>query len=148
MSRTNYLSTILTLAGKDWRLFWADRRAAVLCFLVPIALASAFGMIFHRPTADSTASNVCLPVLIVVEDDGPFTAQVAVDLLNSTRLETKTATRSDALAAVTNHRPGRVLNASRTGNRAKPTGRRSRSCTTLPLARNGSWLKEWFLKSS
>jgi ABC-2 type transport system permease protein len=106
MSRTNYLSTILTLAGKDWRLFWADRRAAVLCFLVPIALASAFGMIFHRPTADSTASNVCLPVLIVVEDDGPFTAQVAVDLLNSTRLETKTATRSDALAAVTNHRPG------------------------------------------
>ncbi|HEV3384745.1 MAG TPA: ABC transporter permease [Gemmata sp.] len=106
MSRTNYLSTILTLAGKDWRLFWADRRAAVLCFLVPIALASAFGMIFHRPAADSTTSNVCLPVLIVVEDDGPFTAQVAVDLLNSTRLEAKTATRSDAMSAVTNHRPG------------------------------------------
>src|ERR1700721_4383092 len=106
MSRSNYTSTILTLAGKDWRLFWADRRAAVLCFLVPIVLASAFGMIFHRPAVDSAAANVCLPVLIVVEDDGPFTAQVAVDLLNTTRLEAKTATRSDAIAAVTNHRPG------------------------------------------
>ena len=40
---------IVTLAAKDWRLFWADRRAAVLCFLVPVILASAFGIIFHRP---------------------------------------------------------------------------------------------------
>jgi len=106
MSRTKYLSTILILAGKDWRLFRADRRAAVLCFIVPIVLASAFGMIFHRPTVDSVATDVSLPVLLVVEDDGPFTAQVAMDLLNSTRLEAKTATRSEALAAVTNHRPG------------------------------------------
>jgi ABC-2 type transport system permease protein len=106
MSRTTYLSTILILAGKDWRLFWSDRRAAILCFLVPIVLASAFGMIFHRPAADPTISSVSLPVLIVVEDDGPFTAQVAVDLLNATRLEAKAATRADAIAAVTNHRPG------------------------------------------
>src|SRR5579872_6857658 len=103
MSRTSYFSTMLTLAGKDWRLFWADRRAAILCFLVPIVLASAFGMIFHRPTVDPATPSVSLPVLIVVEDDGTFTAQVAVDLMNSTRLEAKTATRVEAVAAVTNH---------------------------------------------
>jgi ABC-2 type transport system permease protein len=106
MSRGKYMSTMLTLAGKDWRLFWSDRRAAVLCFLVPIALASAFGIIFNRPVSDQTTTAVCLPVLIVVEDDGPFTAQVAADLLSTRRLEAKTASRSDAVAAVTNHRPG------------------------------------------
>ena len=43
------------LAGKDWRLFWADRRAAALCFLVPVVLASAFGLIFARPAQDIEA---------------------------------------------------------------------------------------------
>ncbi len=79
MSRS---SLVLTLAAKDWRLFWADRRAAVLCFVVPIVLASAFGLIFHRPITDTSASTK-LPVLIVTEDDGPFTAQIAADLLAS-----------------------------------------------------------------
>lgn len=106
MSRTAYLSTVLTLAGKDWRLFWADRRAAGLCFLVPILLASAFGLIFHRPSSDAPPAAISLPVLIVVEDDGPFTAQVAVDLLNTSRFEAKTCSRSEAMAAVANHRPG------------------------------------------
>ena len=46
------LTLILNLAAKDWRLFWADRRAALLCFAVPIVLASAFGLIFARPTED------------------------------------------------------------------------------------------------
>ena len=42
------LRLILTLAAKDWSIFWSDRRAAALCFAVPIVLASAFGMIFHH----------------------------------------------------------------------------------------------------
>lgn len=106
MSRTAYLSTILTLTGKDWRLFWTDRRAAALCFLVPIILASAFGIIFHRPTGDSSTIPMSLPVLIVVEDGGSFTAQVVEDLLTTPRLEAKTATRDQAMAAVMEHRPG------------------------------------------
>lgn len=105
MSRTAYVNPILTLIGKDWRLFWSDRRGAVLCFVVPIALASVFGLLFHRPASDP-ASVMSLPVLIVVEDDGPFTAQVAADLLASTRLEAKSANRADAEKAVTAARPG------------------------------------------
>jgi ABC-2 type transport system permease protein len=95
---------ILTLAGKDWRLFWADRRAAALCFLVPIVLASAFGMVFSRP-AENT-HTVRLPVLVVVEDDGPLTRAVAADLLTSDRLEAELVSREDAAARVADRRPG------------------------------------------
>src|SRR5262249_50925454 len=100
MSRS---SLVFTLVAKDWRLFWADRRAAVLSFAVPIILASAFGMIFHRPTT-TTSAPTKLPVLIVVEDNGPFTSQIAVDLLASARLDAKTATRAEAAAAVKENR--------------------------------------------
>ena len=98
MSHCSSSRTILTLVGKDWRLFWADRRAAVLCFLVPIVLASAFGIIFHRPATDPTTAAMSLPVLLVVEDEGPFTASVAADLLSTRGLEGRTATRAQAMA--------------------------------------------------
>lgn len=106
MSRTAYLSTLLTLVGKDWRLFWADRRAAVLCFAVPIVLASAFGILFRDPVGGPGAALTRLPVLVVTEDDGPFTALIAADLLTSSHLEAKAATRTEALAAVAERRPG------------------------------------------
>lgn len=97
------LGLTLALAAKDWRLFWADRRAALLCFAVPVVLASAFGLIFQRPTPDAGPAR--LPVLVVVEDGGPFTAQVAADLLASPRLEAKTATLAEAEAAVPERKP-------------------------------------------
>ncbi|HJZ58294.1 MAG TPA: hypothetical protein VKE74_25350, partial [Gemmataceae bacterium] len=99
------LSLILTLAGKDWRLFWADRRAALLCFAVPVVLASAFGLIFAPPADDKAA--VRLPVLVVVEDEGPLTRRVADDLLASGRFEAvEVATREVAERRVAERRPG------------------------------------------
>ncbi|MFO0824900.1 MAG: ABC transporter permease [Gemmataceae bacterium] len=97
------LQLTLTLAAKDWRLFWADRRAALLCFVVPIVLASAFGMIFNKPRAEATATR--LPVLVVVEHDGPFTVQVAADLLASPKLEAKVVARTEAIPAVNSRHP-------------------------------------------
>jgi ABC-2 type transport system permease protein len=105
MTRPGYLQLVLTLAGKDWRLFWADRRAAVLCFLVPVVLASAFGLIFHRPAQDAAR----LPVMIVVEDDGPFTRRLADDLLASPRLEAVELSRAEAERRVADRRPGVAL---------------------------------------
>jgi ABC-2 type transport system permease protein len=99
------LSLTLILAAKDWRLFWADRRAALLCFVVPVVLASAFGTIFHRPSPGAGDSSAKLPVLVVAEDGGPFTARVATDLLESPRLEAKAATPEEAEAAVPERRP-------------------------------------------
>jgi len=53
----------VALAHKDWRLFWADRRAAALCFVVPVLLAAAFGAIFHKP---ASAGGPKLPLPVVV----------------------------------------------------------------------------------
>jgi ABC-2 type transport system permease protein len=102
MSRTGL---ILALTAKDWRLFWADRRGAALCFIVPIVLASSFGMIFHRPGANHSTAPAKVPVLVVIEDDGAFTDLVAVDLVASPRLEAQYATRAEAEAAVADGRP-------------------------------------------
>ena len=104
MIRPTLLSLVLTLAGKDWRLFWADRRAALLCFAVPIVLASAFGLIFARQTEARSATR--LPIAIVVEDDGPFTRQIADDLLASDRFEAVELTRGEAEARIADRRPG------------------------------------------
>jgi ABC-2 type transport system permease protein len=98
---TSKFSLTLALARKDWRLFWADRRAALLCFLVPVLLASTFGAIFHRP-ATGTATK--LTVVVVVEGEGAFTRQVANDLLASPRFDAKEVTRAEAEIAVAESR--------------------------------------------
>ncbi len=98
------LVLILALAAKDWRLFLADRRAAVLGFAVPIVLASAFGIVFHRGAGQAGAPR--LPLLIVVEDDGPFTRQVVENLLASPRVEAEVVSAADAEARVADRRPG------------------------------------------
>lgn len=98
------LALILALAAKDWRLFLADRRAAALCFAVPVVLASVFGMIFHKGTGHSGAPR--LPLVIVAEDDGPFTRQVIADLLASPRVEAEVVSAREAEARVADRRPG------------------------------------------
>lgn len=40
------MMTILTLIGKDLRLFWNDKVAVVVSFLVPMVLMTIFGMVF------------------------------------------------------------------------------------------------------
>lgn len=105
---TRWLALILALARKDWRLFWADRRAALLCFAVPIVLASAFGLIFARPTESQSSPR--LPVLLVVEDDGPLTRRIAADILASERFDAvEVASREEAERRVSERRPGIAL---------------------------------------
>jgi ABC-2 type transport system permease protein len=98
------LSLILTLAAKDWRLFLSDRRAAALCFAVPVVLASAFGLVFHK--APGQGGTPKLPLLVVAEDPGPFTLRVVGDLLGSPRVEAELATRAEAEDRVGDRRPG------------------------------------------
>ena len=98
------LSLILALAAKDWRLFVSDRRAAALCFAVPVVLASAFGLVFHK--APGQGGTPKLPLLVVAEDSGPFTLRVVGDLLGSPRVDAELATRDEAEERVGDRRPG------------------------------------------
>jgi len=97
------LSLILTLAAKDWNLFFADKRAALLCFAVPIILASAFGMIFAKPA--NRSESMKLPLLLVVESEGPFTAEIVKDFLASERMEVELATREEAMKRIADRHP-------------------------------------------
>jgi ABC-2 type transport system permease protein len=86
--------TLLTwrMACKDLRLFVADRRGLVLCFAVPILLASLFGAVFDRPAGEA----IRLPLLVVAEDDGPLTTRVVAALLADDHLEARRCDRAEA----------------------------------------------------
>lgn len=99
-----HLSLILALAFKDWQLFLADRRAAVLCFAVPIVLASSFGMIFHETPESAQAPK--LPLLIVDQDGDAFAQRVIADLLASSRVEAEISSLATAEQRVADRRPG------------------------------------------
>jgi ABC-2 type transport system permease protein len=81
---------IWELARKDLRLFLADWRGVVLCFAIPILLASAFGAIFHRP-AGAEAYR-----LRASEDNSPFTQRVVAALCASEQLDARIRSLAEA----------------------------------------------------
>ncbi|NBT63807.1 MAG: hypothetical protein EBT02_18795, partial [Planctomycetia bacterium] len=66
------LDLLWILASKDIQLFLVDKKAAALCFLVPIILASGFGYVFSKPLQNE---DLKLPLLIIPKD---FASQIAL----------------------------------------------------------------------
>jgi len=94
------------LARKDLLLFLADRRGALLCFAIPILLASVFGSIFHRPGSSPLGR---LPLLLAVEDDSPLTQRVVAALRISDKLDLTETTRAAAVRRLADQGSGVVL---------------------------------------
>ena len=92
------LRLIWDLARNDWKLFLADRRAAALCFIVPILLASVFGLVFDRPSQRMGSPK--LPLLVVVEDDTSATRAVVAELMAGCHVEARVVDRMEAERAV------------------------------------------------
>ena len=88
------LRLVLDLSRKDWKLFVADRRAAVLCFAVPILLASTFGLIFDRPGQRLGACKLSL--VVAVAGASPFAERVVADLKADPGVELREATEAEA----------------------------------------------------
>ncbi|MEZ6140685.1 MAG: ABC transporter permease [Zavarzinella sp.] len=80
-----WLLVTWALTGKDLRLFLADRRAVVLCFAVPVLLATIFGMIFSQ---DQTAPKRLCVVLHV--DQSEEALHISNLLANHPGLDVKT----------------------------------------------------------
>ena len=91
------LSLLWILASKDIQLFLVDKKAAALCFLVPIILASGFGYVFSKPLQNE---DLKLPLLIIREDNSPLAIKLADALLKSTKLEAAPASREEALRKI------------------------------------------------
>jgi len=47
------LTPLVAMVRKDLQLFFSDRRAVMMSFIVPIAIASFFGSIFSGPSSSS-----------------------------------------------------------------------------------------------
>jgi ABC-2 type transport system permease protein len=94
------------LARKDWKLFLADRQAALLCFAVPIVLASVFGAVFHRPEG---ASMPRLPLVLVCEDNSAFTNRVIQTLRNNSELNVGVVSRERAFRWLEGQTSGVVM---------------------------------------
>jgi ABC-2 type transport system permease protein len=100
------VAVVWELAWKDLRLFLADRRGVLLCFAVPIALASLFGCIFQRTPDDAP---IRLPLIVVVEDHHPATERIVTALRASAKLETTCTKRDAALKKLSADGAGVVL---------------------------------------
>jgi ABC-2 type transport system permease protein len=86
------------LVRKDLELFFGDRRAVILSFAVPIAIASFFGSIFTGPTEDSEAAKI--PVAVVDQDGSAISKAVVTGIQNDQSLKTSTLSLDAARATV------------------------------------------------
>ena len=57
------LTPFLAMIRKDLQLFFSDRRAVIMSFAVPIAIASFFGSIFSGPTRNSERARISVGIV-------------------------------------------------------------------------------------
>ena len=88
----------VALVRKDLQLFFSDRRAVILTFAVPIAIASFFGSIFRGGGDDAEAARI--PVAVVDRDGSAISKGVVAALQGDRSLMTSTPGVEDARSAV------------------------------------------------
>jgi ABC-2 type transport system permease protein len=92
-------AAFLALVRKDLQLFFSDRRAVILTFAVPIAIASFFGSIF-RGGGDNDAEPARIPIAIVDRDGSAISTGIVSGLQADRSLSTTTPALEDARSAV------------------------------------------------
>ena len=75
------MNRIRALLWKDLRLFFGDRKAMLITFLVPIGIASFFGSVFGNTPGVSRATKI--PVLVVDNDRSPLVAKIVAGMKDS-----------------------------------------------------------------
>jgi ABC-2 type transport system permease protein len=92
------VTALLAMVRKDLALFLSDRRALVMGFAAPIAIASFFGSIFPGPGASSTRARVA--VQVVDEDGSSVAAAIVAGVKADDNLAVTTASAEQARVAV------------------------------------------------
>jgi len=86
------MKTLFTLIGKDFRIFWNDRIAVVMTFVVPMVLMTIFGMIFGG-FGDGGMSGVRV---MVIDQAGTEASRTMIEALEA----------EEGLNLVTHYRDG------------------------------------------
>lgn len=92
------ITPLRALIRKDLRLFFTDRRAVIMGFIAPIAIASFFGFIFGNNGNNS--DNSPLAVIYVDHDASTISNAILADLQKQKLLSVKASTADAAREAV------------------------------------------------
>jgi ABC-2 type transport system permease protein len=88
------ITPLVAMVRKDLQLFFSDRRAVIMSFAVPIAIASFFGSIFSGPGRNAEPARISI---IVVDGDGSPISRAVVDGIEHDRnLKVARATADEA----------------------------------------------------
>jgi ABC-2 type transport system permease protein len=88
------MPAFLALVRKDLQLFFGDRRAVILSFAVPIAIASFFGSIFRGPSSGDEPAKIT--VAIVDQDASAISKQIVAGMQTDPALAVSIKTIEEA----------------------------------------------------
>jgi len=100
------LLLVWALAVKDWKLFVADKQAAILCFVVPILLASLFGAVFHRSEEQPLPQ---LTMCLVCEEESPYTKRLVEALAANPQIDFQQLSRDEGMERIRKGEGGAVV---------------------------------------
>jgi ABC-2 type transport system permease protein len=89
---------IVAMVRKDLQLFFSDRRAVIMSFMVPIAIASFFGSIFSGPSRNAEPARIA--VSIVDQDGSAISKGVIASAQTDKNLKLALPSEADARDAV------------------------------------------------
>jgi ABC-2 type transport system permease protein len=92
------LVPIVAMVRKDLQLFFSDRRAVIMSFLVPIAIASFFGSIFSGPSRNAEPARIA--VAIVDQDDSAISRGIVAGAQTDKNLKISMPAEREARDAV------------------------------------------------
>ena len=92
------MAAFIALVRKDLQLFFGDRRAVILSFAIPIAIASFFGSIFRGSGGDSEPAKI--PVAVVDQDGSAISKAIVAGIQGDTSLATSTPSIEEARSSV------------------------------------------------
>jgi ABC-2 type transport system permease protein len=92
------MTPFIAMIRKDLQLFFADRRAVIMSFAVPIAIASFFGSIFSGPGRNREPARISIAI---IDQDGSAISKAVVSGAQADRnLRVSTPTADEAREAV------------------------------------------------
>lgn len=92
-------TALIALIQNDLRLFFADRRAVAITVIVPLMIASFFGMIFGGE--DGTTPRSAIEVLLIDKDKSKVSQEIVANLQKDTALKVEVTTEADARDRIT-----------------------------------------------
>ena len=92
------VTPLLAMIRKDLQLFFADRRAVIMSFAVPIAIASFFGSIFSGPSRNSEPARIS--VALVDQDASAISKAIVSGAQGDGNLRVTTPAADEAREAV------------------------------------------------